>query len=259
MIRRIPAALVVAAATALFAVGGALPAGSTPRGPLRVAVSLPAPGFWDGRRASAGGFEAELARALADRLGYDGVRVVDTPFPDIVRGRFDADLALSEVTITPERERVVDFTGPYLAVDQVAVTTAATAQAASGRPAGLRWGVVRSTTGADVVRSRVRPTAPATEFATETEAFAALRSGAVDAVMIDGPIAARVVADSGGALATVGTVPTGEEYGGVLPEGSRLRRRVTSALAALVADGTVARLERAAKFPDHTTAPAFIT
>ena len=226
--------------------------------PLRVAVALPAPGFWDGTTARAGGFEADLARELATRLGRGGVTVVDTPFPRIVRGRFAADLALSEVSITPERERVVDFSVPYLFVDQ-AVVMGATAALGDWHLPDLRWGVVRATTGADTLRSIVRPVVGATEFATESEAFAALGAGRVDAVMIDGPIAARAVAASGGALAISLFVPTGERYGVVLPKGSRLRRPVSVALAAMVGDGTVARLAAAAGLPTRVPEPDFIT
>lgn len=257
MIRRLAgplAAVVLAAAAVVVAVP---PAGASARRPLRVAVSLPAPGFWDGTTVADGGFEATLAGALAERLGHDGVRVVDTPFPRIVRGRFDADVGMSQVTITEARRGVVDFTGPYLVVDQAVVT--GTPGPGPGGPATWRWGVVRATTGASTVRDVIRPAGPVTVLATETEAFAAVRAGRVDAVMIDAPIAARAVAAADGALGIRETVPTGERYGIVLPAGSRRTDRVTEALAALVADGTVARLAAAAGLPFAAADPAFIT
>lgn len=250
--------VVVLAATVLVAVAVAVvPAGAADRRPLRVAVSLPAPGFWDGRTAESGGFEADLALALADRLGFDGVRVVDTPFPRITRGRFAADLAISQVSITPARQRVVDFTGPYLVVDQAVVT--GVPGPAGPDPAAWRWGAVRDTTGATTLRSEIRPSAPVTDLATESEAFAALRAGRIDAVMIDVPIATRAVADAGGALGIRSTVPTGERYGIVLARRSRLTTRATRTLAALVDDGTVARLAAAAGLPEGAVDPAFIT
>ena len=249
--------VVVLAASVLVAVAGTVvPAGAADRRPMRVAVSLPAPGFWDGRTAESGGFEANLALALADRLGFDGVRVVDTPFPRIVRGRFDADVAISEVTITEARRRSVDFTGAYLRVDQTVLTGTA---GPPGPLADLRWGVVRASTGADTLRLVVRPGPPPTEFAREADAVAALQAGRIDAVLIDGPIAARLASASDGAVVTGISIPTGERYGVVLPEGSRLRRRATAALAALVDDGTVARLAAEAGIPDHLADPAFIT
>ncbi|MFO1536911.1 MAG: transporter substrate-binding domain-containing protein, partial [Actinomycetota bacterium] len=106
-------ALTVAAPTA-----GPAAAATDPDGPLRVATELPAPRFWNGAGAADGGFEADRAQALAARLGRPGVVVVPVPFARIVRGRFAADLALAQVTITPARARVVDFGVPYLTVDQ---------------------------------------------------------------------------------------------------------------------------------------------
>ena len=79
------------------------------RGVLTVATAfLPAPGFWEGR-PPVSGFEAGLAAALARRLGLDRVRVVQVPFTTILRGKLaGADMALSQLTPTKERERLFD-------------------------------------------------------------------------------------------------------------------------------------------------------
>src|SRR6476659_4692806 len=74
-------------------------------GVLTVATAfLPAPGFWEGRSANAGGFEAGLALALAKRLGLERVEVVQVPFASLVEGKLGgADIALSQLTPTQER------------------------------------------------------------------------------------------------------------------------------------------------------------
>src|SRR3954466_189201 len=79
-------------------------------GVLTVATAfLPAPGFWEGRPPTAG-VEAQFAGALAERLGLDGVEVVQVPFADVVHGRLHgADIALSQVTPTRDRDRFADF------------------------------------------------------------------------------------------------------------------------------------------------------
>src|SRR5262245_29806160 len=83
-------------------------------GVLTVATAfLPAPGFWEGSPPTRG-FEAGLAAALAHRLGLRRVKVVQVPFAEIVGGNLGgADLALSQLTPTQEREKNVDFTTPY--------------------------------------------------------------------------------------------------------------------------------------------------
>lgn len=242
-------ALAVAAPTAVPAA-----AATDPDGPLRVATELPAPGFWNGAGAADGGFEADLAQALAARLGRPGVVVVPVPFAQIVRGRFAADLALAQVTITPARARVVDFGVPYLTVDQGVLVRR---DGPDPRAPGARWGVARATTGATAVRTVVGAERVRT-YANAAKAFAALRNGAVDAVLIDVPIARAVAADSGGGLKVAGGVPTGERYGAVLRRGAPGNTAVADALAALVADGTVARLEAAAFGGDPGPVPRFL-
>jgi ABC-type amino acid transport substrate-binding protein len=68
-------------------------------GVLTVATAfLPAPGFWEGTPPT-GGFEAQLASALAHHLGLDRVAVVQVPFASIVKGELHgADIALSQLT-----------------------------------------------------------------------------------------------------------------------------------------------------------------
>ncbi len=260
-VRAAVAAAVVASAVTVAlalpaAVPGAVPAGATtdPDGPLRVATELPAPGFWNGKGAADGGFEADLAQALAARLGRPGVVVVPVPFDRIVRGRFAADLALAQVTITPARARVVDFGVPYLTVDQGVLVRR---DGPDPRAPGARWGVARATTGATTVRTVVGPDRIRT-YPSAAKAFAALRRGAVDAVLIDVPIARAVAAESGGGLTVAGGVPTGERYGAVLRRGAPGNAAVAAALAALVADGTVARLEAAAFGGDPGPVPRFL-
>src|SRR5437764_14202927 len=80
------------------------------KGTLTVATAFfPAPGFWEGVPSGpSGGFEWELAGQLAKRFGVASVAVVPVPFGDLVAGHLGgADLALSELTPTSEREKVI--------------------------------------------------------------------------------------------------------------------------------------------------------
>ena len=60
------------------------------------------------------GFDASISEALAERLGVK-VKIITTPFDGIIAGllakKYDAIIA--SMTITPERQRAVDFVGPY--------------------------------------------------------------------------------------------------------------------------------------------------
>jgi polar amino acid transport system substrate-binding protein len=114
---RVAIALTVAALTPA-GYSGAQSAGSSFKpvkpGVLTVATAfLPAPAFWEGSPPTSG--RAQLAAALAHRLGLERVEVVQVPFTAIIKGDLGgADLALSQLTPTAKREHSLDFTTAYL-------------------------------------------------------------------------------------------------------------------------------------------------
>ncbi len=242
---------------ALLAATTALAAPAPPTiqpGVLTVGVSLPSPGFQagavrpDGSVVAARGLEIDLARSLAARLGLKRVRFVNDPsFQRLVaRGAKPWDLALAEVSITAPRRGNVDFSTPYLVADQ-GVLLRRNLPAPRTRPAlaRLKLCVQRGTTGADVVASRVKPLRAPFRYASVELLLEAVRTGRCDAAVLDAPIlaAARAAAPYRyGMLA--GVIETDEQYGVVLPKGSLLTPRVSTAVRALVANGTIARLQR---------------
>src|SRR5262252_1039388 len=167
-------------------------AGSTFRpakpGVLTVATAfLPAPGFWEGRPPTSG-FEAGLARDLADRLGLKRVEVIQVPFSDIVAGKLHgADLALSQITPTEEREGSVDFTTPYLSAPPGILALRRVDAADVDGLRDLRWVVSRSSTLTPVVMDRIRPTHDPIEVEDRAAALRVLRSGRAGALMLDLP------------------------------------------------------------------------
>lgn len=225
-------------------------------GVLTVATELPAPGFWDGGGPDGtdvdrlrGGFEHDLADALADRFGLDRVEVVDVAFADLVGGEAqDFDIALAQVSITHGRERHVTFSAPYLT----------TAVGVAGR-AGLdvpdladartrRWGVARGTTEVDVLDDLVRPEDDPRVYPTVARALAAVERGEVEVAAADWFEVLAAAAAAGkpevrdDALALVAQITAPQHYGIVLPKGSDDLDAVDSALRALEADRTLPHL-----------------
>ena len=85
------------------------------RGVLRVAVSADRPPLnLKNGRGEIVGFEADLVRSLADAMDLE-LQFVVTPFAELIPAllRDEADLALSGLTMTPERNARVAFAGPY--------------------------------------------------------------------------------------------------------------------------------------------------
>ncbi|HTK01835.1 MAG TPA: transporter substrate-binding domain-containing protein, partial [Bordetella sp.] len=90
-------------------------------GALSVRPVLPAPGWWNGDSIETinGGFEYCMAANMAYRAGLDRVNVVSRSFAQILTGQSQGfDIALSEITITDERKKAVNFTDPYFDSDQ---------------------------------------------------------------------------------------------------------------------------------------------
>lgn len=236
----------------------AVPAGAQDKGRLRVATSLPAPGFWNGDTPAQldGGFEYVLAQEIAEQLGYDGVKYSNVSFDALVAGKAKGfDLALSQVTITKERAKVVAFTTPYFSADQgILVKTGTTVDQSNIKD--IQWGVQTATTAQTYLKDEVKPTKKPRSYQETTQAFAALQAGQVDAVLLDTSIVSAQANQSEGELAVVGQFKTGEEYGGILPKGSKLLKKINKALKALIADGTVTALVNEWLVPEYAVDPA---
>jgi polar amino acid transport system substrate-binding protein len=209
---------------------------------LTVVTSLPAPGFWNGDDPSAitGGYEYDIAVAMQERLGLSDLEVVNVSFDQLVAGQVgDFDVALSQVTITDEREQVVDFTEPYFESDQGVLVMAGTEVATVDDAKALQWGVQSGTTGADYIAETLQPAQEAQVFQDLSAGFAALEAGQVDAFMMDTAIVLSQASESDGAEEVVAQFKTGEQYGGILPKGSENAEAINTILEELEADGSL--------------------
>ncbi len=218
----------------------AAPAGSTAvptkrPGVLMVGLSMPVPNFQFGvvlgsQVVVAEGAEIDIVKVIADRLGIPRVEFVnESGFLPIINGRPKPyDFAIAEATITTERERRVDFSEPYMRADQ-GVLMARQYHGELPRTLaelrGLRLCSGRGTTGADAIRTRIRPRQKPLLLQNQRRMFRALADGRCAAAVYDAPILAAVrtaYPTRYGKL--VGRIPTNELYGIVFEQGSPLRR-----------------------------------
>ena len=213
-------------------------------GQLTVEVNLPAPGFWNGDTPEAikDGFEYCLAAEIAHRAGLDKVAVANVAWDALVAGQTkNFDLALSQISITDERKKVVDFSTPYFASDIGILAKKGTA-VDSGKMKSLRIGVQQATTGADFVDQQLKPTTPAKVFPDTPSMFTALQAGQIDVAMTDTAIVLQQAGASGGLFEVVGQYTTGESYGALYPKGSANEAALNKAIEAMIADGTIKAL-----------------
>jgi polar amino acid transport system substrate-binding protein len=235
--------LAVLAAVGLI-IGVAAPASAGGKGKLKVATSLPAPGFWNGDTPAQldGGYEWGIAKEIAKRLGYDGYSVKNVSFDALVAGKAKGfDLALSQVTITKDRAKVVGFTTPYFDSDQGILVQTGTKVDESNLK-DIQWGVQGTTTGQTYLNKVVKPTKKPRSYTETTQAFAALQAGQIDAVLLDTSIVLQQAAASDGKFEVVGQLKSGEHYGGITAKGSKLLKSFNKTIKALKADGTLSDL-----------------
>lgn len=213
-------------------------------GVLTVATAfLPAPGFWQGNPPTSGGFEAGLAAALAKHLGLKRVDVVQVPFARIVSGHLGgADLALSQLTPTKEREKSLDFTTPYLtAPPGILARTSVEASDVDGLR-DLRWVISRVSTLTPIVDDRIRPTTAPVVTLDRSAALRVLRAGKADALMLDLPVALGLARADPTRFHVLGQLSGGEGLAAALPQGSSNDEIVDSTIRSLQADGTIDKL-----------------
>ena len=192
------------------------------------------------------GFEVDLLRAVADRVGVE-LRYQSALWSSLVERLLDGrvDMICSAATITAERKRAVDFSAPYLEFELAVVVRAeAHPDPVSGELDGLAVGVRAATTAEQHVRAARAPRLVRT-YDFNTDAYAALASGEVDAV-VDDHLIARGFASSTPGLRVATTLDgTTSGYGIMFAKGrDALREAVDDALDRLRRDGTRDRLVR---------------
>jgi polar amino acid transport system substrate-binding protein len=244
----------VAAAALLAGVARAAPPATMAPGQLTVGLSMPSEGFQVGvvkgsEVIYARGLEIDLARELARRLQLRGVTFVQNAFTKLLTpGPKPWDIALAEVTITSARAENVDFSIPYMKVDQGVLLSQFVRSVPKSIAAlrGLRLCAESGTTGAETIAKRIRPTRAPRLIADVPTLMLGLQNGHCDAVVYDLPALATLKARASrryGPLA--GLIRTGERYGAVLPKGSALLKPVNRAIRAILEDGAVTRMQRA--------------
>ena len=238
--------------------GGAKVSGLVADGTLTVGTELPAPPFWIGEDYDSitGGFEVDLAKELAKRLGLGGTKFVEMPFTGLVAGqRCPCDIDFSQVTITNERARVVKFTEPYFDANQGILVKKGTKVASLQDAKGLRWGAQLNTTGAAYIADKIKPASEAKLFNTTVDAFTALRAGQIDAVLLDTPIVLGAVKENQvPGSEVVGQFETGEQYGAVVNKDSENLEAFNQVIRQLKGEGFIDQLFKK-YFADPVTVP----
>ena len=181
------------------------------------------------------GFERNVGDELCKRAGLTCEWVKndwDSIIPNLVSGNYDTIIA--GMSITEEREKVVDFTQDYF-------PPTASAYVATSDSVDVMTGVVAAQTATIQAGHVASSGATLVEFATPEETLAAVRNGEADAVLADYDYLAPLVEESAGALMFVGEpVPLGGGVGMALRESDdELRGKFDAAITSMKADGSL--------------------
>jgi polar amino acid transport system substrate-binding protein len=221
-------------------------------GVLTVATDKPAypPYFENDEPENGEGFESAVAYAIAKQLGYPKSKVewtVESFDSSYAPGPKDFDFDVNQISITPTREKAVDFSVPYYSANQAVVALEGTEAAKAKSLAELKdtkIGVQLNTTSLAVVNEEIEPSSKPEVFNSSTDVVTALKNGQVEAVVIDLPTALYLTAAQVENATIVGQFgkAEGEEWGALLAKESPLTSCVSGAIEALKKSGELEKI-----------------
>jgi polar amino acid transport system substrate-binding protein len=224
------------------------------KGTLTVATDKPAypPYFEDDEPANGEGFESAVAYAIGKQLGYARADVKWTVEPfnaSFAPGPKEFDFDVNEISITPEREKAVDFSVPYYTANQ-AIVVLKSSEAADAKSLaelkGLDIGVQVGTTSLEAVEDVIEPDSKPEVFNSSNDVITALKNEQIDAVVVDLPTALYLTAAQVPSATVVGqfAAPGGDEWGALLAKGSPLTPCVSQAIEELESSGELEALNQ---------------
>jgi polar amino acid transport system substrate-binding protein len=210
------------------------------------------PYVYDDDPTSGEGFEAAVAYAVADKLGFDhdDVEWVRTSFEAaIAPGPKSFDFNIQQYTITDERKQAVDFSSPYFEASQAIVALKGGAAEGVDSIDGLKdltIGAMAGSTSAKTVEEAIAPNVEPNLYNSNEDAVAALTANQIDAIVLDLPtayVAANFYIEDSFLVGELPAAGVPDQWGLLLGKDSPLTPAVTAAVDELREDGTLAALE----------------
>ena len=222
-------------------------------GTLTIATGDPAyePWVMNDDPASGKGFEAAVAYAVAEKLGFskDQVKWTRTTFDSaIAPGAKDWDLNIQQFSITDERKKAVDFSPSYYNDTQAVIVKKDGKYANATSLADLKGAVVGAMVGTEGYEWAKKAISEDVQTFNDDAAVAqALDAGQIDALVTNTVECVYMVQSEQVKDAKVlGYIDGSEKKDGtgiVLPKDSKLTAAVTKAVNDLTADGTIKQLQ----------------
>ncbi|MBX9397699.1 glutamate ABC transporter substrate-binding protein [Streptomyces sp. TRM72054] len=213
---------------------------------ITVGIKFDQPGI--GQQTADGdftGFDVDVATYVAKELGYteDQIEWKEAKSADreTMLQRGDVDFIAASYSINDERDKKVDFAGPYLLAHQDVLIRAD--DNSITKPEDLNnknLCSVAGSTSAQNVKDTIAPKANLQEYGGYSECLSGLENGAIDALTTDDSILAGFAAQEQfqGKFKLAGLKLSNENYGIGVQEGSDLKDKINAALEKMVSDGS---------------------
>lgn len=213
------------------------------KGVMRIAMSGAYPPFnFVNEQNEVVGFDPAIGAEIARRMGIE-VEIVTTAWDGIIGGllanKYDA--IVGSMSITEERDEVVDFVGPYYTTKRAIFTKPGSSFTSVSQLGDAKVGVTLGETHEEWANEQgysVRTYKGLPELLLELE------NGRVDVIVNDSIAAILAMKEKGTPFAMISDLETGEIGAGIaIREGSpKLAAAMQEALDAMMADGTYVQI-----------------
>ena len=197
--------------------------------------------FEDGATKTAIGYEYDFLAELGKRLNFTPVYKA-TSFDVLIAAVGDKqyDAGITGISIRDERKKVVDFSDPYINLDQFLLVRKGENRFKSieefAKDSTLKLGVQAGTSGFFVTQDIV-PEDRRVVYNEFGALVQALIAGDIDALPADASAAAGFVSTTADKVELIGDAISKDEFGIIFPKGSELVSAFNAGIASVKADG----------------------
>ncbi|MEU7425458.1 glutamate ABC transporter substrate-binding protein [Streptomyces sp. NPDC040750] len=238
-------AVVLALTVSATACGGDKKDDSSSGKKITIGIKFDQPGIGQKTPQGYAGFDVDVATYVAKKLGYSDKQIEwkesKSADRETMLKRGDVDFIAASYSITPERQKLVDFAGPYLLAHQDVLVRADDTSIKSASDLNhKKLCSVTGSTSAQNVHDKLARKAQLQEYPTYSACLTGLQNKAIDALTTDDSILAGYASQAQfkGKFKLGGLKMTNENYGIGVKKGSDLKDKINKALESMVSDGS---------------------
>ncbi|MFZ3416987.1 glutamate ABC transporter substrate-binding protein [Arthrobacter sp. 3Tela_A] len=240
------AAMAAAAALTLSACGGDSGSDSADSGDaetIRVGIKFDQPGLGFAEAGDYAGFDVDVAKYVANELGYgeDQIEWIETPSAqrENMLENDQVDMIFATYSITDTRKEKVSFAGPYFVAGQDLLVRSDSDITGPEDLNGKTLCSVTGSTSAQKVKDGIATDVNLVEQPSYAECVTAMQGGSIDAVTTDDIILAGLASTDAnkGQFKVVGNTFSEEKYGVGIQKDSDKCEDINAAIEKMIEDG----------------------